>query len=243
MLLENLADVVEALVEKILFLVRRHPLGHERAAAAHDAGDPVAHQRQEFAHHAGVNGHVVHALLGLFLDNFQHEVWSEIFIALDAGEGFVDRNGADRDRRSFNNGAADAGNIAARGQIHDGVRAVMNRAMQLLEFLGDLRSHRRIADIGVDLAAEGDADAHRLERAVMDIGGNNGAAAGHFAAHEFRLDLLPASDMFHFFSDDALTGEVHLRKITRAVCPPWADVLRQAFFNPSISDGHNFLPC
>jgi hypothetical protein len=36
---ENLADVFEAFVEKILFVVVRHPLGQDRAASADDAGD------------------------------------------------------------------------------------------------------------------------------------------------------------------------------------------------------------
>ncbi len=36
-LLENLADVVEAFVEEILLVVVRHPLRQDGAAAAHDA--------------------------------------------------------------------------------------------------------------------------------------------------------------------------------------------------------------
>ena len=132
-----------------------------------------------------------------------------------------------------------AGNIAAGGKIHHGIGAVVHGAMQLFELLSDLGGDRGIADIGVDLAAEGHADAHRFERAVMDIGGNDGAAAGHFAAHEFGFDLFAAGDVFHFFGDDAVAGEVHLRKITRAVC---GGALRQALFDPGISDGHEVTP-
>ena len=161
-----------------------------------------------------MNGHVVHALLGLFFDYFQHEVCGEIFGAPDARDGFVDGNGAYRNRGSVDDGTADARNITACGKIHHRVRAVMHGAMQLFEFLSDLRSDRGIADVGVDLAAESYADAHRFERSVIDIGRNNGAAAGHFAAHEFGFHLLAAGHIFHFFGDYALTGEVHLRKIT-----------------------------
>ena len=107
--LKILRILVEALVEEIFPLVGGHPSGHERAAAADDAGDAVADERQEFAHDAGVNGHVVHALLGLFLDHFQHDIGGEIFGALDAGEGFVDGHGADGNGRSVDDGATDEG--------------------------------------------------------------------------------------------------------------------------------------
>ena len=69
---EDLADVVEALVEKILLVVMRHPLRQNRAAAADDAGDALRDQRQVLNQHAGMDGHVVHALLGLLFDHFQH---------------------------------------------------------------------------------------------------------------------------------------------------------------------------
>ena len=48
--------------------------------------------------------------------------------------------------------------------------------------------HRRVADIGVDLGEEVAADDHRLGFGVVDIGGDDGPAARHFAAHELRRD-------------------------------------------------------
>ena len=189
--------------------------------------------------HAGVDGHVVHALLGLLFDHFEHELGGEILGALDAGEGFVDGHGADGNGRGFDDGLADRGDVAAGGKIHHGVRAVVHGAVQLLEFLGDLGGDRGIADIGVDLAAEGDADAHGLERAMIDIGGDDGAAAGDFAAHQFGLDLFAPGDILHLFGDDALAREVHLRNITRAI---GGGALRQPLFDPGISDGHEVTP-
>ncbi len=44
-LLQDLADVVEALVEKILLVVVSHPLRENRAAPAHDAGNALRDQR------------------------------------------------------------------------------------------------------------------------------------------------------------------------------------------------------
>ena len=115
----------------------------------------------------------------------------------------------------------------------------MHGAMELFEFLSDFGGDRGIADVGVDLAAEGHADAHGLERAVIDIGGNDGAAASDFAAHEFGFDLFAAGDVLHLFGDDAQAGEVHLREITRTI---GGGALRQALFYPGISDGHEVTP-
>ena len=41
MLGKNLADVVETLIEKILFAMMRHPLAQNSAPAAHDPGNPL----------------------------------------------------------------------------------------------------------------------------------------------------------------------------------------------------------
>src|SRR5207248_7973338 len=49
----------------------------------------------------------------------------------------------------------------------------------------------------------------------MNIGGNDGAAAGDFTAHEFGFDFFALGDEEHFFGDDAFAGQVHLRQICR----------------------------
>ena len=72
-------------------------------------------------------------------------------------------------------------------------------------------SHGGVADIGVDLALGGHADAHRLQVGVVDVGGNDHAAAGHFGADQFRRDAFALRDVLHFLGDDALAGIVHLR--------------------------------
>ena len=72
MLLENLADFVEPLVEEILLFVMLHPMGHQGAAAADNAGDAFADERHVLAQYAGVDGHIVHALFGLLFDDFEH---------------------------------------------------------------------------------------------------------------------------------------------------------------------------
>jgi uncharacterized protein (UPF0261 family) len=92
---ENFAEVVEVFVEEIFFLVRVHPVRQQRAAAADDAGDAIASQRDKLAQHAGVDRHVVDALLGLLFDDFEHQAGGQILGALHSRERFVNRHGAD----------------------------------------------------------------------------------------------------------------------------------------------------
>ena len=57
--------------------------------------------------------------------------------------------------------------------------------MQLFEFGVDVGSGGGIADVGVDLAEKGGTDAHRLQVAMVDVGRDDGAAAGDFIADQF----------------------------------------------------------
>src|SRR5437899_9509468 len=152
-----------------------HPMRHQGAAAADDAGDALADQRHMLAQNSGMNGHVVDALLGLLFDDFKHEIEGEVFGTADAGNGFVNGNGADGDGRSIDDGFADGGNVAAGREVHDGVSTVMDGVMQLLQFFIDVGGGGGVADVRVDLAVEGDTDAHGLEIAVVSVGGDDGA--------------------------------------------------------------------
>ncbi len=108
--------------------------------------------------------------------------------------------------------------------------------MQLLQLFVDVRSRRRVADVRVDLALERDADAHRLQRLVMDVRGNDRAAARHFAAHQLRLDLFAPRHVLHLFRDHALARVVHLRNVS---CPVRRRRFLQPLLNPSVSHSHS----
>ena len=86
---------LEMLVQQILAMVLHHPFGENRAAAADDAGDAPGGQRDVLHQHAGVDGHVIDALLGLLLDHFEHHVDIQILDAPHARERFIDRHGPD----------------------------------------------------------------------------------------------------------------------------------------------------
>ena len=83
---------------------------------------------------------------------------------------------------------------------------------------------RRVADVRVDLDARLQADRHRVERAVVDVRGDDHAPARDLRADELGVELLALGDALHLRRDDALAREVHLRDALRAGCevgPVW----------------------
>ena len=63
--LHDLADFLEVGVEEVFLDGGQAPLGHDRAAAADDAGHALGGHRHIAQQHAGVDGEVIHALFGL----------------------------------------------------------------------------------------------------------------------------------------------------------------------------------
>ena len=168
---------------------RQAPLGHDRAAARDDAGDAVRGERHVLQAHAGVDGEIVDALLALLDQRVLVDLPVELDrIAVDLLQRLVDRHGADRHRRIAQDPFAGVVDVAAGGEVHHRVGAPADRPHHLLDFFFDRRGDGGVADIGVDLHQEVAADDHRLELGVVDVGGDDGAAARDFGAHEFRGD-------------------------------------------------------
>jgi hypothetical protein len=91
--LENFDDVVEVGIEGVLLVVVQHPPGQNAAPARDNAGDAIAHQGQMLNQNPGVDGHVVHPLLGVLLDDVQKVVRRQAFdIAVDALQRLVHRH-------------------------------------------------------------------------------------------------------------------------------------------------------
>src|SRR5690349_17737215 len=55
---------------------------------------------------------------------------------------------------------------------------------------------------------------------MVDVRGDDHAAAGNFVAHQLRREFLAARDIGHFLGDYALARIVHLREIAIAVLGP-----------------------
>ena len=235
-LLENLANLIEPLIQKILLLVMLHPVRHQRAAPAHNPRDALPHKRHMLPHHPRVNRHVIHALLGLLFDDFQHQLERQILRPPYPRNRFVHRHRAHRHRRSLNNRLANFRDVAAGGEVHHRVRSVMHRVVQLFQLFVNVRARHRVPDVRVDFALRRDADGHRLEVAVMDVCGNDAASPRHFAANQLGLKLFALGDVLHFFRDHALPREIHLRHVPVAVC---FCSFSFSFFNPAIAQCHN----
>ncbi|VUM29528.1 hypothetical protein PGKDCPLP_04316 [Stenotrophomonas maltophilia] len=236
--LHDLADLFEMRVEEILLVVRQAPLGHDRATAADDAGDPLGGERHIAQQHAGVDGEVIHALLGLLDQCVAEDLPGErLGAAIDLLQRLVDRHGTDRHRRVADDPLAGLMDVLAGGQVHHRVTAPADRPHQLLHLLGNARGNSAVADVGVDLGQEIAADDHRLAFRMVDVVGQHRTAAGDFVAHELRGDdlldrsaerlarvllqqpgiadrvqplVLADGDEFHFRRDDAAARVVHL---------------------------------
>ena len=197
--------------------MRQAPLGHDRSAARHDAGHALRRQRDVAQEHAGVDGEVVDALLRLLDQRLEEHVDVQILrLALDLLEALVDRHRADRHRRVAHDPLARLVDVLARRQIHHRVGAPAGRPLHLLDLFLDRRGHRRVADVGVDLHQEVAADDHRLELGVVDVRGNDRAAARHLVAHEFGRHVLAHGDEAHLLGELAAPRVVHLREVAVA---------------------------
>ena len=215
-------------------MVGEAPFGHDRAAAADDPGDPLRGQRDVGQPDAGVDGEIVDALLGL-LDqrvavDFPGQVLGD---AADLLQRLVDGDGADRHGRVADDPFARVVDVAAGREVHDRVGAPADRPDHLVDFGGDVAGDRAVADIGVDLDQEVAADRHRLGFGVVDVVGDDRAAAGDLVADELGRDevgdrrrrnprrrgltisclaaqVLADGDIFHLGRDDAAARVVHL---------------------------------
>ncbi len=163
-----------------------------------------------------MDGHVVHPLRRLLFDHFQHQRGREVFDALHPRHGFIHRHRAHGHRTVPQQGFANAVNIAAGGQVHHGVSAVVHRGVQLLQLLLHVRTHRRISDVGVDLAQRIHADAHGLQLGMVDVCGNDQLSFGDLRAHQLRRNLLTLGHEQHLLRDLTLARKVHLGKVAVA---------------------------
>ena len=175
-----------------------------------------------------MNGEVVHALFRLLQQRVAEGFPGEVFgNAVHLLQRLINRDGANRYRAVTQDPFAGFVNIAASGEIHYRVRAPARGPDQLLHLFFDGGGDGRVTDVSVDLHQEVAADNHRLGFRVVDVGGDNRAACGHFVTHKLRRDVLRQASAKAFtrmliaqhFATDALAthvfadgDELHLRR-------------------------------
>ncbi len=69
------------------------------------------------------------------------------------------------------------------------------------------------------LHSGGDADAHRLQIGVMDVGRDDHPAARNFVADGLRGEAFALRHVLHLLGDPALAGIMHLRADAVAGAP------------------------
>ncbi len=109
--------------------------------------------------------------------------------------------------------------ILSGGKIHDGVGPPARGPDHLFHFFGNPGADGRVADIGIDLHEEIPSDDHRFRFRMIDIGRNNGSAAGELGSHKLWIAAFPDSHKLHLGGDDSLTGIMKLRHITPGFGP------------------------
>ncbi len=221
-------------------MTREHPARHDGAAARDDAGDALGGEVDVSQADAGVDGEIVDALLALFDERVLEDGPVELVgVAADFLERLVDRDGADGDGAVADDPVTDVVDVATGGEIHDGVGAPADRPDEFLDLFFDRRRDGAVANVGVDLHQEVAADNDGLKFGVVDVGGDDGAAAGDFAAdefggdeggdfsaeilaigaafegafgHGFAADVFAVGDIGHLSGDDAGFGVLVLRE-------------------------------
>ena len=186
----DVADIVPMFIQEALLVMGEAPFRHDGAAAADDAGHAPRGERDEAQQDAGVDGEVIDALLGLLDERVAEDFPSQVFgAAVHFLKGLVDGDGADRHGRVADNPFARRVDVFAGAEVHHGVGAPFGGPTHFLNFFLDRGGDGAVADVGVDFDQEIAADDHRLELGMVDVGRDDGTAAGDFGTDEFGGDF------------------------------------------------------
>ncbi len=231
----DLADLAEMRVGEVLLMVRQAPFGQDGAAATDNAGHPVRGQRDVAQQHARVHREIVDALFRLFDERIAVHFPGQV-LRHTAGplQCLVDGHGADGHGRVAQDPLARFVDVTAGRKVHHRIRAPEDGPAQLLDFLLDGRGNRAVTNVGVDLHLEVAADDHRLQLGMIDVRGNDGAAARDFGAHELRRHALADGNELHLGCDLALPRVVQLRHGLALPGPPHRAASR-AFPDPVLA--------
>ncbi len=180
---------------------------------------------------------IIDPLLGLLDQCVAEDLPGQVLgDAADLLQRLIDRHRTDRHRAVAHDPFARVVDVAPGRQVHHRVRAPADRPDHLVDLLRHVGGDGRVADIGVDLDQEVAADRHRLGFGVVDVAGDDRAAARHLLAHEFgrhvigdrgtpilsvadifgearAAEILALGDIFHLGRDDALAGIMHLADV------------------------------
>ncbi len=207
-LLEDLDQIVELRVERVLFLVVKHPCGHKRAASGHESTVPplVLQALHRFVVDPGVDRHEVGPELRL-LRCYPKEV---ILFHMDdrpvlpggLDERLVERDRPDRKGGRLDDAAPDLYKIPAGGEFHQRIGAGTLGLPGLLDLHINIDDIRRRPDTRVDLGPEPFADTTDLYLPVRRDR-NDDMPSGHAAPDKIFRYTFRCCDDPHLLGDDA----------------------------------------
>ena len=194
----------------------QNPADGKSAAAGNNIGDAALffEAGDGGAGNTAVNGNKIDAVLAVVFDGGENIIGAHF----DDGAGFfngfngglIKRHSSDGNSAGLHYRAAHSGNIAAGGQIHDGIGADINRGLQF----GQLGLNRAeiggSAEVGIDLGAQTFADAEGREVFMLDIGGNDNIAVRNAGADEFHVQFFLCGDDFHLRRNNTFSGHFEL---------------------------------
>ena len=149
-----------------------------------------------------MDGHESHAVGALLLDQVEEHLLVELVRIAVAAAGFakglVERNIAHRQVDGGDHLAPHPVEVAAHGELHQGVGAGILGGLRLAHFGLDIDDVRGGADGGVDLGAEPLADAHNAGGTICIQRGYD-LTFRKALADEFRLQPFLRGDLLHLW--------------------------------------------
>ena len=93
-------------------MTNQHPLGNQRSTPAHNSCDPLGSQRQMLQQYPRMDGHIIHALLGLLIHHVQQVSDLQVADVTNILHHLVHGNCANRHRRGLQNGLTNAMDVS-----------------------------------------------------------------------------------------------------------------------------------
>ena len=212
-LVQNIEQFVVVLEERVLVARHFHPGVNQAAAAAHDVHHAAAALEavDALAVEAGVNRHEVHAFFGMRAHNVEEVLRGDVGqVLFQVADGVVHRNGADHRGRHVDERAAEIVRFAVIRQVHNGFGVELERRAHLLHLAFVVAFVAGNAQVHVDFRAQPLANAMRVQRRVVVIGGNGDGAARDAFANNFGVDAFVFGNLRHLRRNDAELGGFHL---------------------------------
>mmetsp|Transcript_25508 Transcript_25508/g.39011 ORF Transcript_25508/g.39011 Transcript_25508/m.39011 type:complete len:326 (-) Transcript_25508:34-1011(-) len=158
-----------------------------------------------------MDGEVINSLLGLLNKSLPEYLPIQVLSnSINPLQGLVDRNGSNGNRRVSYDPLSGLLNVHSSTQIHESISSPESTPLQLLNLLLNGRSNGGVTNIGINLYLEHTSNDLWLKFLMVLVGADNGASPSNLRSNKFRINIFTLSNVKHFFSDQTLSGKVHL---------------------------------